>query len=51
LVNNAAFQEHVQKFEDLMEEHFDPTVKTNIYGRIIEYELELGFRKEDVARI
>jgi NAD(P)-dependent dehydrogenase (short-subunit alcohol dehydrogenase family) len=32
LVNNAAFQEHVQKFEDLTEEHFDRTIKTNIYG-------------------
>jgi NAD(P)-dependent dehydrogenase (short-subunit alcohol dehydrogenase family) len=28
LVNNAAFQEHVQKFEDLTEEHFDRTLKT-----------------------
>jgi len=32
LVNNAAFQEHVQKFEDLTEEHFDRTLKTNVYG-------------------
>ena len=32
LVNNAAFQEHVNKFEDLTEEHFDLTVKTNLYG-------------------
>jgi NAD(P)-dependent dehydrogenase (short-subunit alcohol dehydrogenase family) len=32
LVNNAAFQEHVPKFEDLTEEHFDRTIKTNIYG-------------------
>jgi hypothetical protein len=32
LVNNAAFQEHVNKFEDLTEEHFDRTVKTNLYG-------------------
>jgi len=32
LVNNAAFQEHVLKFEDLTEEHFDRTIKTNIYG-------------------
>ena len=32
LVNNAAFQEHVNKFEDLSEEHFDLTVKTNLYG-------------------
>jgi len=32
LVNNAAFQEHVAKFEDLTEEHFDRTIKTNLYG-------------------
>ncbi|HEU0117482.1 MAG TPA: SDR family oxidoreductase [Alphaproteobacteria bacterium] len=32
LVNNAAFQEHVQDFEDLTEEHFDRTIKTNLYG-------------------
>jgi NAD(P)-dependent dehydrogenase (short-subunit alcohol dehydrogenase family) len=32
LVNNAAFQEHVQRFEDLTEEHFDRTIKTNLYG-------------------
>jgi NAD(P)-dependent dehydrogenase (short-subunit alcohol dehydrogenase family) len=32
LVNNAAFQEHVEKFEDLTEEHFDQTLKTNLYG-------------------
>ena len=32
LVNNAAFQEHVARFEDLSDEHFDRTIKTNIYG-------------------
>jgi NAD(P)-dependent dehydrogenase (short-subunit alcohol dehydrogenase family) len=32
LVNNAAFQEHVEDFEDLTEEHFDRTLKTNLYG-------------------
>jgi NAD(P)-dependent dehydrogenase (short-subunit alcohol dehydrogenase family) len=32
LVNNAAFQEHVAKFEDLSDEHFDRTIKTNLYG-------------------
>jgi NAD(P)-dependent dehydrogenase (short-subunit alcohol dehydrogenase family) len=32
LVNNAAFQEHVNNFEDLTEEHFDRTLKTNLYG-------------------
>ncbi|MGA0600833.1 SDR family oxidoreductase [Caulobacter sp. KR2-114] len=32
LVNNAAFQEHVQAFEDLTEDHFDRTLRTNLYG-------------------
>jgi NAD(P)-dependent dehydrogenase (short-subunit alcohol dehydrogenase family) len=32
LVNNAAFQEHVDSLEDLSEEQFDRTFKTNIYG-------------------
>jgi len=32
LVNNAAFQLHVSRFEDLSEEHFDRTLKTNLYG-------------------
>jgi len=32
LVNNAAFQLHVSRFEDLTEEHFDKTLKTNLYG-------------------
>lgn len=32
LVNNAAFQLHVSRFEDLTEAHFDLTLKTNLYG-------------------
>ncbi len=32
LVNNAAFQEHVEDFADLTEAHFDRTLKTNLYG-------------------
>jgi NAD(P)-dependent dehydrogenase (short-subunit alcohol dehydrogenase family) len=32
LVNNAAFQEHVSDILDLMDEHFDRTIKTNLYG-------------------
>ena len=32
LVNNAAFQVHTKKFEDLTAEHFDETIKTNLYG-------------------
>ena len=31
LVNNAAFQEHAS-FDDLTEEHFDRTLRTNLYG-------------------
>ena len=32
LVNNAAYQEHTETIEDLTEEHFDLTFKTNVYG-------------------
>ena len=32
LVNNAAFQNHSSNFADLTEEHFDTTIKTNLYG-------------------
>ncbi|MGO4377545.1 SDR family oxidoreductase [Pseudoduganella sp. RAF53_2] len=32
LVNNAAYQEHAAKLEDISEERFDLTMKTNIYG-------------------
>lgn len=32
LVNNAAFQIHASKFEDLTDEHFDTTIRTNLYG-------------------
>jgi NAD(P)-dependent dehydrogenase (short-subunit alcohol dehydrogenase family) len=32
LVNNAAFQVHSPSFDDLTEEHFDQTLKTNLYG-------------------
>ncbi|HEY0649161.1 SDR family oxidoreductase [Phenylobacterium sp.] len=32
LVNNAAFQEHAKAIEDLSYEHFDRTLKTNLYG-------------------
>jgi NAD(P)-dependent dehydrogenase (short-subunit alcohol dehydrogenase family) len=32
VVPNAAFQEHVQAFEDLKFDHFDRTMKTNLYG-------------------
>ncbi len=32
LVNNAAFQEHAHKLEDITDERLDETFKTNIYG-------------------
>ena len=32
LVNNAAFQEHAKRLEDLSEERFDHTFRTNVYG-------------------
>ncbi len=32
LVNNAAFQLHTKDIADLTEEHFDLTMKTNVYG-------------------
>lgn len=32
VVPNAAFQEHVEALEDLTVEHFDRTLKTNLYG-------------------
>jgi NAD(P)-dependent dehydrogenase (short-subunit alcohol dehydrogenase family) len=32
LVNNAAFQEHAASIDELTEEHFDLTFRTNIYG-------------------
>jgi len=32
LVNNAAFQLHATSLDEITEEHFDETLKTNIYG-------------------
>lgn len=32
LVNNAAFQEHAMALEDITDEHFDMTLRTNVYG-------------------
>lgn len=32
LVNNAAFQEHAGSITDITDEHFDLTLKTNLYG-------------------
>jgi NAD(P)-dependent dehydrogenase (short-subunit alcohol dehydrogenase family) len=32
LVNNAAFQQHAEDVADITDEHFDRTMKTNLYG-------------------
>jgi len=32
LVNNAAFQEHAQSLEEITDERFDETLRTNVYG-------------------
>jgi NAD(P)-dependent dehydrogenase (short-subunit alcohol dehydrogenase family) len=32
LVNNAAFQAHSHRLEDLSEEHLDLTIRTNLHG-------------------
>ena len=32
LVNNAAFQQHASDITDISDEHFDRTLKTNLYG-------------------
>jgi NAD(P)-dependent dehydrogenase (short-subunit alcohol dehydrogenase family) len=32
LVNNAAFQEHADSLDEITQEHFDRTIKTNLYG-------------------
>ena len=32
LVNNAAFQQHQSRIEDISDEHFDRTIRTNLYG-------------------
>jgi NAD(P)-dependent dehydrogenase (short-subunit alcohol dehydrogenase family) len=32
LVNNAAFQEHAESLDELTEERFDQTLRTNVYG-------------------
>lgn len=32
LVNNAAFQVHTKEFADLTDEHFETTIRTNLFG-------------------
>ncbi len=49
LVNNAAFQEHVDSLEDLSEEQLDRTFKTNIYGYFYMAKAALGHLREGSA--
>ena len=51
LVNNAAFQEHVQSLEELSDEHLDMTLRTNIYGYVHMARAALPHLKEGSAII
>jgi NAD(P)-dependent dehydrogenase (short-subunit alcohol dehydrogenase family) len=51
LVNNAAFQIHSADFEDLTEEHFDTTIKTNLYGYFHMAQAAVGHMKPGSAII
>ncbi|WP_298235779.1 SDR family oxidoreductase [uncultured Azohydromonas sp.] len=46
LVNNAAFQEHAESLEDITEERFDETMRTNIYGYFHMAKAALPYLKE-----
>jgi NAD(P)-dependent dehydrogenase (short-subunit alcohol dehydrogenase family) len=49
LVNNAAFQQHQKKLEDVSEEQWDRTFKTNIYGYFYMTKAALPHLKEGAA--
>ncbi|HEX2582172.1 MAG TPA: SDR family oxidoreductase [Dongiaceae bacterium] len=51
LVNNAAFQLHSARIEDLSEEHFDLTLKTNLYGYFFMAQAAIPFMKPGCAII
>ena len=51
LVNNAAFQVHVPRIEDLTEEHFDLTLKTNLHGYFYMAQAAIPHMKEGAAII
>jgi NAD(P)-dependent dehydrogenase (short-subunit alcohol dehydrogenase family) len=46
LVNNAAFQQHQESLDDLTEEQWDRTFKTNIYGYFLVTKAALPHLKE-----
>ncbi|WP_428429888.1 SDR family oxidoreductase [Pararhizobium sp.] len=49
LVNNAAFQVHTADLLDLTEEHFDETLKTNLYGYFFMAQAAVPHMKEGSA--
>jgi NAD(P)-dependent dehydrogenase (short-subunit alcohol dehydrogenase family) len=51
LVNNAAFQIHTARFSDLTAEHFDETIKTNLYGYFYMAQAAVGEMKPGSAII
>lgn len=51
LVNNAAFQVHAKSIEDLTEDHFDLTLKTNLYGYFFMAQAAVPHMKERGAII
>jgi len=51
LVNNAAFQVHTSRFEDLTARHFDETLKTNLYGYFYMAQAAVKHMKEGSAII
>jgi NAD(P)-dependent dehydrogenase (short-subunit alcohol dehydrogenase family) len=51
LVNNAAFQENLESLDELTEEHWDRTFKTNIYGYFYMVKAAMPHLKEGAAII
>ncbi|HEX8337524.1 MAG TPA: SDR family oxidoreductase [Pyrinomonadaceae bacterium] len=51
LVNNAAFQQHQKSIEDVSDEQFDRTFKTNIYGYFYMAKAALGQMTEGACII
>ncbi len=51
LVNNAAFQQHQKSIEEVTDEQFDRTFRTNIYGYFYMAKAALGQMKEGASII